>query len=61
MFNVDEGSRLDTEFAMNVVGTTQFPTIFVSGTITAEPAGTASKWQHALWFPHVTSSVSLYR
>ena len=44
VYDVDEDYRLDTEFALNVVGTTQFPTLVVSGTITAEAAGTASKW-----------------
>ena len=42
MFNVDEGDRLDTEFALNVVGTTQSPTLVINGTITAVAAGTAS-------------------
>ena len=41
---------IDTEFALNVVGTTQFSTLVVSGTITAEVAGTASNWQHVVWF-----------
>ena len=41
-YNVDENDRLDTEFRLNVKGTTQFPELFVTGTITAEAAGTAS-------------------
>ena len=49
VFDVDEGARLDTEFALNVVGTTQFSTLVVSGAITAEAAGTASKG-HPLHF-----------
>ena len=42
MFNVDEDDRLDTEFALNVTGTTQLQGLVVSGTITAEAAGNAS-------------------
>ena len=42
MFNVDEDDRLETKFALNVRGTTQFQGLVVSGTITAEAAGTAS-------------------
>ena len=43
-----EDARLDTVFALNVTGTTQFPGgLVISGTITAEAAGTASK-QHPL-------------
>ena len=41
-FNVDEGDRLDTEFALNVVGTTQFQGLVATGTITAEADGSAS-------------------
>ena len=41
MFDVDEDDRLDTEFLLNVVGTTPLDTLIVSGTITAEAAGTA--------------------
>ena len=41
-YDVSEERRLDTEFRLNVKGTTQFPRIFVTGTITAEAAGTAS-------------------
>ena len=43
MYDVDEDARLETEFALNVVGTTQFPTLVVSGIITSEADGTASK------------------
>ena len=47
-FDVAEDARLDTVFALNVTGTTQLPAGFViSGTITAEAAGTASK-QHPI-------------
>ena len=41
-YNVSEDSRLETEFRLNVKGTTQFPGLFVGGTITAQVAGTAS-------------------
>ena len=43
-YDVSEDSRLDTEFRLNVKGTTQIPFIynFVTGTITAQAAGTAS-------------------
>ena len=41
---MDEDARLDTEFALNVVGTTPLNSLVVSGTVTAEAAGTASKW-----------------
>ena len=43
VYDVDENDRLDTNFSLNVVGTTAFSTLVVSGTITAEAAGTASK------------------
>ena len=43
MYDVSEDDRLETEFALNVVGTTQFPTLVVSGIITFEADGTASK------------------
>ena len=44
MFSVDEDDRLDTNFSLNVVGTTQFPFgLIVSGTITAEAVDTTSK------------------
>ena len=43
---------LDIEFALNVVGTTQFPFgLIVSGTITAEAVDTTSK-RRSLWCPH---------
>ena len=44
---MDEDARLDTEFALNVVGTTPLNTLVVSGTITAEAAGTAGE-QHLI-------------
>ena len=43
IYNVKEGNRLDTEFALNVVGATQFTTLVVSGTITSEADGTTSQ------------------
>ena len=43
MYDVDEGDRLDTEFALNVVETTQFPTLVISGIITLEADGTAGE------------------
>ena len=43
VYDVEEGNRLDTEFALNVVGTTQFTTLVVSGTITSEADGTTSQ------------------
>ena len=43
VYDVAEDTRLDTEFALNVVGTTQFPTLVISGIITSEADGTASK------------------
>ena len=44
---MDEDARLDTEFSLNVVGTTPLGTLVVSGTITAEAAGTAGE-QHLI-------------
>ena len=43
IYDVEEGNQLDTEFALNVVGTTQFTTLVVSGTITSEANGTTSQ------------------
>ena len=43
VYNVEESGRLYTEFALNVVGTTQFSTLTVSGTITATADGTSSE------------------
>ena len=43
VYDVAEDDRLETEFALNVVGTTQFPTLVFSGIITSEADGTASK------------------
>ena len=42
-YDVDEDARLDTDFRLNVKGTTAFPGLNISGTIRAEAAGTASK------------------
>lgn len=38
-----EGDRLDTEFRLNVKGTTALPRLSITGTITAVAQGTASK------------------
>ena len=43
VYDVDEDDRLDTEFRLNVKGMTAFPGLNISGTITTEAAGTASK------------------
>ena len=43
VYDVAEDARLVTEFALNVVGTSQFPTLVVSGIVTSEADGTASK------------------
>ena len=48
---------LDIEFALNVVGTTQFPFgLIVSGTITAEAVDITIK-RRSLWFPHLMLSL----
>ena len=53
VYNVDEDGVLVTNFSLNVVGTTPLLTLVVSGTITAEAAGTASKQnpQYCEWCP----------
>ena len=43
VYDVEEGNRLDTEFTLNVVGTTQLRALDISGTITAEAHGTSSR------------------
>ena len=43
VYNVNEGNRLDTQFALNVVGITQLVAFVISGTITAAADGTASE------------------
>ena len=43
VYDVEEDNRLDIEFALNVVGTTQLTTLVVSGTITSEADGTTSE------------------
>ena len=48
VYDVDENDTLDTDFRLNVKGTTAFPGLFVRGTITAEAAGTASKTMYSL-------------
>ena len=40
---MDENARPDTDFRLNVKGTTAFPGLNIRGTVTAEAAGTASK------------------
>ena len=40
---MDEGDRLDTDFRLNVKGTTAFPSLIIGGIITAEAAGTSGK------------------
>ena len=47
-YDVDEDDRLDTDFRLNVKGTTAFPGLIIRGTITAEAAGTASKTMYSL-------------
>ena len=42
-YSVNENSRLDTRFQLNVKGMTQFSGLVVSGNITASAGGTASK------------------
>ena len=49
MYDVNEDNRVEAEFFLNVVGTTQFPTLVISGIITSEADGTASKWHHVQW------------
>ena len=41
VYNIDEYTTLTTEFALNVLGTTEFPRLSISGVITAEASGTA--------------------
>ena len=50
VYDVEEGNRLDTEFALNVVGTTQLPALDISGTITAEAHGTSSRQDKNIHF-----------
>ena len=57
VYDINEGARLDTDFSLNVVGTTQFSTLAVSGTITSEAAGTASKC-HLLYFARLIVCIS---
>ena len=59
MYDVAEDARLVTEFALNVVGTTQFPTLVISGIITSEANGTASKWHVVQWAIYITLSLSV--
>ena len=43
VYVMDEDARLDTDFRLNLKGTTAFPSLAIRGTITAEAAGTSSK------------------
>ena len=52
---MDEEFQLNTEFSLNVMGMTPLDTLVVSGTITAEAAGTAGK-SHQLHLVYVTGS-----
>ena len=40
-YDVNEGEELKTIFEPNVKGETKFPMLLISGSITAEPSGTA--------------------
>ena len=42
-YNVVENGRLDTLFRLNVKGETAFPSLFISGIITAGAGGAASE------------------
>ena len=55
-YSVTEDDRLDTVFQVNVKGTTQFSTLAMTGTITAQAAGTASNGYFVLLILHTTSS-----
>ena len=56
MYDVAEDTGLEIEFALNVVGTTQFPTLVISGIITSEADGTASKWHLVQWAIYINLS-----
>ena len=43
MYDLDEDTRLDTDFRLNVKGMTALPGLVIRGTITAEAAGTSCK------------------
>ena len=60
MYDVAEDARLKTEFALNVVGTTQFPSLVISGIITSEADGTASKWHLVKWAIYINPSPTLH-
>ena len=47
MYDVEEGSQLNTDFTLNVVGTTQIRKLSLIGTITATADGTSSE-QHKI-------------
>ena len=57
VYNVSEDDAIITEFALNVVGTTQSPALVVSGTVSAEADGTAGK--HHLLKPVLHPYLSL--
>ena len=48
VYDVDKDDRLDTDFRLNVKGTTAFPGLNIRGTVTAEAAGTASETMYSL-------------
>ena len=49
--SVQEGSRADISFHLNVKGSTQFGSaLIVSGTVSAAAAGTAGMFMHIVYF-----------
>ena len=58
-FDVLEGGRADILFQSNIKGTTQFTSLFVSGTITSAAEGTASEYVLYLVFNYC--SVAVYK
>ena len=58
VYDVDEDDTMDTEFALNVVGTTQLPALVVSGTVTAHTDGTAQWQPRPQSLPHRTTAYS---
>ena len=60
MYDVAEDARLDIEFALNVVGTTQLRTLVISGIIASEADGTASKWHLVKWTIDINPSLTLH-
>ena len=43
-YDVEEGGRLDTEFELNVKGTTNFPNLNLLGRIVTEPGSNTSEF-----------------